>query len=217
MASKDTITHAREQQSSSQPPLQPTYVLRGHAAQIQTVQFLRDNSRLLTGDGDGWMVLWGVAQRRAVAVWPAHHASILGSNVWGANRIITHGRDSSLRVWLLRDNDEPRLSNVLPIDGASSNQLKPWLQHSLAVNTLNFCSFAMCRETIVSDQHSPDRQAIDEDPVLIAVPGVNDKEVNVFQLPTERCLCIVPVIPKTDTGMLYPYVTCWSCSNYVFL
>lgn len=70
-------------QSSELPPAQPDYVLRGHTAQIHCVHFLRQNLRLLTGDADGWIVLWNFAVKRPVAVWKAHGGSVLGVGSWG--------------------------------------------------------------------------------------------------------------------------------------
>ena len=70
-------------QSSTLPPAQPDYVLRGHTAQIHSVHFLRQNLRLLTGDADGWVILWNLAIKRPVAVWKAHGGSVLGVGSWG--------------------------------------------------------------------------------------------------------------------------------------
>lgn len=76
-------------QSSALPPAQPTYVLRGHNAQIHSICFVRHNKRLLTGDAEGWLVLWNVFTKRPVAVWRAHKGAILGLDVWGEDKIIT--------------------------------------------------------------------------------------------------------------------------------
>src|SRR5436190_2208886 len=70
-------------------PLQPSYIFRGHGSQIQTLHFFRNNSRLLSGDGDGWVVIWNVASRRPAAVWKAHEDAILGACAW-QGRIITY-------------------------------------------------------------------------------------------------------------------------------
>lgn len=80
---------AVERQSSSLPSAQPSYILRGHASQIHCVQFVHNNSRLLTGDGEGWIVYWRVETKRALAVWKAHEGAILGTAEWGGDRIIT--------------------------------------------------------------------------------------------------------------------------------
>lgn len=75
--------------STALPPAQPAYILRGHASQIHSVKFLRKNTRLLTGDADGWVVFWKVETKRALAVWKAHDAAILGMAAWGRDKIIT--------------------------------------------------------------------------------------------------------------------------------
>ena len=71
------------------PPAQPAYILRGHGSQIHATAFIRSNHRLLTGDADGWIVLWSLTIKRPVAVWRAHEGSILGASAWGSDRIIT--------------------------------------------------------------------------------------------------------------------------------
>ncbi|KAF3052623.1 ASTRA complex subunit [Didymella keratinophila] len=88
-----------ERQSSTLPPAQPSYILRGHASQIHSVQFVRENTRLVTGDADGWVIYWKLETKRALAVWKAHDGAILGTADWGHDKIITHGRDNSLRIW----------------------------------------------------------------------------------------------------------------------
>lgn len=75
--------------SSTLPPAQPVYVLRGHRAAIHTLLFFRGNSRLLTGDADGWVVVWSLAIKRSVAVWRAHEATVLGAEVWHEDKLIT--------------------------------------------------------------------------------------------------------------------------------
>jgi WD40 repeat protein len=73
----------------SLPPAQPSYVLRGHAAQIHAVAFIKSNTRLVTGDAEGWLIVWSLATKRATAVWKAHEGSIVGIGEWGPERLIT--------------------------------------------------------------------------------------------------------------------------------
>ncbi|KAK0625590.1 ASTRA-associated protein 1, partial [Lasiodiplodia hormozganensis] len=178
------------------PPAQPAYVLRGHHAHVHAVRFLRHNERLLTGDADGWVVLWNVATKRAVAVWRAHDGAILGFGTWPEDKVITHGRDFHLRVWQLGPADEHDFSTALPVDDTTTHRKQPWLLHSLRVNTLNFCSFAACPEHPDASNDSPPSV----NPILIAVPGMKDGEVDVFQLPTEHRMSTVPNIGQ-KTGM----------------
>ena len=76
-------------QSPTHQPLQPSYILRGHTAQVHSVLFLHNNLRLLSGDADGWVVLWDVPIKRPVAVWRAHRSTILGLGSWGESKVIT--------------------------------------------------------------------------------------------------------------------------------
>lgn len=71
------------------PAPQPAYVLRGHASQIHATRFIRSNSRLVTGDGEGWVVVWSLTSKRPTAVWQAHQGSILGVEAWGEDKLIT--------------------------------------------------------------------------------------------------------------------------------
>lgn len=80
---------ALEQQSATRPPLLPTCILRGHASQLHCVQFVRQNSCLLTGDADGHVMYWDISTARALETWKAHDGPILGIAQWGRDRIIT--------------------------------------------------------------------------------------------------------------------------------
>ena len=80
---------AVERQSSTRPPAQPSYILRGHASQIHSIQFVHQNTRLITGDADGWVIYWKLETKRALAVWKGHNGAILGTAEWGRDKIIT--------------------------------------------------------------------------------------------------------------------------------
>lgn len=75
--------------ASLQAPLQPIYVLRGHASEVHALHFYRANTRLVTGDASGWVIIWNVSSRRSVAVWKAHDSSILNIKDWDEDKIIT--------------------------------------------------------------------------------------------------------------------------------
>lgn len=83
-------------QSSTLPPAQPAYVFRGHTAQVHAVIFLHGNLRLLSGDAEGWVILWSVPIKRPVAVWKPHKGPILGLASWNEDKIITCVTSSSL-------------------------------------------------------------------------------------------------------------------------
>ncbi|CZS89034.1 related to ASTRA-associated protein 1 [Rhynchosporium agropyri] len=173
------------------PPAQPAYILRGHGSQIHSTIFIRSNSRLVTGDADGWIVMWSLATKRPVAVWRAHEGAILGASAWGPDKIITHGKDNKLIVWKLSEEDEASMSIILPVDIPPEPRREPWLLHLLHVNTMNFCSFAQCPS-----------QGSDEE-LLIAVPNTRSSEsVDIFHLPSSTRIYTVPSPPTFKGGML---------------
>lgn len=64
-------------------------------------------------------------------------------------------------MWKVTADDEATLSNVLPLDPSPSPRPQPWVLHILPVNTMNFCSFALC--PAAADGAGPE--------FLIAVPN----------------------------------------------
>lgn len=55
-----------------------------------------------------------------------------------------HGRDHKLIVWQLGEEDEERMSIVLPVEDVPGPRPQPWVLHQLDVNTMNFCPFGSC-------------------------------------------------------------------------
>jgi WD40 repeat protein len=180
----------RQIQQSQLPPAQPSYILRGHKAQIHALQFLHGNSRLLSGDADGVIVLWDTTIKRPKAVWKGHAGGILGFSVWADDKIISHGRDGKLNVWQLRATDEDGLSTELPVEQAVERDWKqPWLLHSLQVHTLNFCAFAMC-------------EIEDGNGILVATPAANEGFTVIHELPLEKAKHLVPPAETGKTGLV---------------
>ena len=73
----------------SQRPAVPAYILRGHIAPVHAILFLCSNSFLASGDSEGWLGIWSLASKRAVAVWKAHDGGVTGIKTWDQNRLIT--------------------------------------------------------------------------------------------------------------------------------
>lgn len=72
--------------------------------------------------------------------------------------------------------DENNFDKILPIDASALPPKQPWILHMLTVNTLNFCSFAMCYDGM-PQIHAPGmalKGKNDHKPVLIAVPNTVD-------------------------------------------
>lgn len=60
-----------------QSPATPIYILRGHAAPIHALHVFDQNLRLLSGDANGWIVIWDLVTKRPVTVWKAHEGAVL--------------------------------------------------------------------------------------------------------------------------------------------
>ena len=81
-------------------------------------------------------------------------------------------------MWQLGAADEDVMEKTLPVNCTSQALIPkdPWLLHSLTVNTLNFCSFAMCFGALSAS--SLGNQALEGNerakPIILAVPNTMD-------------------------------------------
>ena len=218
-----------ETSAGNLPPATPVYVFRGHTATLHALHFFASNRYLASADADGWVIIWSLATRRPVAVWQAHKGSILGIKNWGNGRLITydmishnkievrltsirHGRDHSLRVWQVREVDYEGFDKTLPAERKSDCQgVEPWLLHSLAVNALNFCAFAI-HDLPTSDKElfqnlteapKADLASSVPNPVIIACSNALDSGgIDLFHLPSERRISQIKADPSVKCGMV---------------
>ncbi|EAW12974.1 WD40 repeat domain-containing protein [Aspergillus clavatus NRRL 1] len=210
---------------AAQPPATPIYILRGHASPIHALHLFNRNLRLVSADANGWIVVWDLVMKRPVAVWKAHEGAVLEVKAFAFHNgvetdVYTHGRDHKLRVWRFRRQDEEILQKTLPVDvseGAQSDSAsQPWLVHSLSVNALNFCAFAILfigggsgagnsqQDPSPEEASSPPQsQSSPRSAVLIAVPNaLNSGAIDIFHLPSERRVCTIPADTAVQTGMV---------------
>ncbi|KAJ4319550.1 Astra associated protein 1 Asa1 [Fusarium piperis] len=172
----------------------PKSILRGHKSQVHAAVFIRSNERLVTGDADGFVVVWDLTIMRPRVVWRAHEKAILGIRGWGDDKIITHGRDMKLIVWKLGEADEERLSKALPVEDVAEPRAQPWILHLLEVNTLNFCAFAA-----TSSVPGPFDTASE---ILIAVPNTLASDaIDIYTLPSQMRVHTLKAKDKTGMAM----------------
>ncbi|KAF9894697.1 ASTRA complex subunit [Aspergillus nanangensis] len=213
-----------ESTGQQRSPATPAYILRGHAAPIHGLHIFHQNLRLISGDAEGWVIVWDLVIKRPVATWKAHEGAILevkgfSYEAGAVTEVYTHGRDHKLRMWRFRPQDEKFLHKTLPVDVAEqtepSSQTQPWLVHSIPVNALNFCAFSILfiddLEPRIGDWQkgqSPETAAQPSPPekplsVLVAVPNaLNSGAIDLFHLPSERRICTIPADATTKTGMV---------------
>ncbi|KAJ5165839.1 hypothetical protein N7492_006135 [Penicillium capsulatum] len=214
---------------STQGPATPVYILRGHVAPIHALHLFAQNLRLVSGDAEGWIVIWDLVTKRPMTVWKGHQGAVLEvkgfTNGSGSSEIYTHGRDHKLCVWRIRSEDEPFLDKTLPVDVEVSNipgnKTQPWLVHSLPVNALNFCAFSMTIINIGEGPSSPvaeDELRISKPTILFAVPNALDSGgIDIFHLPSERRMTTIPSDSSTTTGMVMAVSIFLSLSGDLFV
>ncbi|KAF7596377.1 Guanine nucleotide binding protein (G protein), beta polypeptide 1-like [Aspergillus hancockii] len=218
------------------PPATPTYILRGHASPIHGLHIFHKNLRIISGDAEGWIIIWDLVFKRPVAVWKAHEGAVLevkalSLDAGKVTEVYTHGRDHKLCVWRFHARDEDLLEKTLPVDrveesrsqpqpqsqSQSSTPLQPWLVHSLPVNALNFCAFSMLSinghvETSTKED-TPPRSS-----VLFAVPNALDSgAIDLFHLPRERRVCTIPAGTTRETGMVMAVKLFFSPSGELYV
>jgi WD40 repeat protein len=119
------------------------------------------------------------------------------------------------------------LDTTLPVEGERGDQRKePWLLHSLSVNALNFCAFAMCYDQderkerlsaaemdaanpVLSGNLANEIASVLMQPepanraVILAVSNALDSgAIDFFHLPSERRVCTLPADKEVKTGMV---------------
>ncbi|CAG8334390.1 unnamed protein product [Penicillium salamii] len=187
----------------------PVYILRGHNSPIHALHIYNQSLRLISGDANGWIVVWDLVTKRPMAAWKAHAGAVLEVKGFklgsGVTEIYTHGRDHKLCVWKIRVEDESFLEKTLPVDAKEDGQeskTQPWLLHSLPVNALNFCAFSM---TFLNSYGLPGLPTQEKKPeaTLFAVPNALDSGgIDIFHLPCERRISTIASDASTKTGML---------------
>ncbi|KAL7748906.1 Astra associated protein 1 Asa1 [Sorochytrium milnesiophthora] len=91
-------------------PPPPIYVFREHTAPITSVSFSDDARLMISGDGDGQVIIWDMRSRRPYCKWSAHEQDVLVALFLQADPsptvVLTHGRDNVLKIWELGANSE---------------------------------------------------------------------------------------------------------------
>lgn len=122
--------------------VQKAFSLRGHSASVACV--CAWGGRVVSADRLGEVIVWDLATRRATARWRAHEGHIL-SMCATALGLMTHGRDSAVRIWA-----EPKPS--------------PTCVFEMPVNSLNFCNVAVTHfddAVVMATPASVDSDAVD--------------------------------------------------------
>lgn len=117
--------------------------LRGHKNPITCTIVFKDHKRncntLVTSDNEGWVAWWDISTKRPLGVWRAHSNSILSVVQIDHNLLLTHGKDSCVRIWAITQYEG--FSKTFPAENHTESGSHRWPEYvEIPVNTLNFCN-----------------------------------------------------------------------------
>ncbi|WEJ93731.1 Astra associated protein 1 Asa1 [Yamadazyma tenuis] len=124
--------------------------LRGHLNSITTIE--TRHNLIVSTDDHGWIIVWDFHTHKALYCWKGHDKTVLTTRILDDHHILTHSKDSEIRIWDLSPSQIGKLTSNLPDltfneltylnDETSSLVAKFPLPKfdSIPVNSLNFCN-----------------------------------------------------------------------------
>lgn len=187
----------------------PFFVLRGHASEVQCLHFpgpafseahsLQEDC-LISGDSDGYVILWSMATFRPLAIWKAHNRALLTVETLG-KQVLSHGRDDKVYLWEIVDLKLMGKTLPLPPSSEPANvgherYAKPFLLSSLDVNSMNFCQVSTCENHYNS-------KGTTRTEILLAVPGlVGSEYIDIFSASTSYRMATRIIVPDPGKGKM---------------
>ncbi|ORY77635.1 WD40-repeat-containing domain protein [Leucosporidium creatinivorum] len=201
--------------STSQTPYSqqpaPSYILRGHTAQISVLQFSSNGRWLYSGDVDGWLAVWDLNTFRPRLFWRPHTAGLLSIEEWDSG-LLTHARDNLIHYTPLPTSIRAlnrAAATAVPSPKEPTPLRSEW---SLDVNAMAYCRMSILRLG---------RDEMGREKALVAVPALTrDELIDIFHIPSmarvHRSIganCFIGEGNKTGTVMSLQLFTSTSTSS----
>lgn len=127
--------------------LNQEFTLKGHGVLV-TASCLFGGNTLVSGDENGWIILWNLNTRRPLGVWKAHDERIITLQAMDKTHLLSHGRDSRIRIWTMSNTTDLKCDLAFDEDD-EEDMIRPDFSE-LAVNSLNFCNVSYYQNRLLA-------------------------------------------------------------------
>lgn len=114
------------------------FTLRGHSSSIVALE--RFPKSIISADSSGLVIRWDLPLKRKLYSWQAHLDLILTLQYIGGSHLLTHSRDSHLRIWNLTQDSAIEIFE-LPVNALNFSNVVSFDEYLITPATINSNNF----------------------------------------------------------------------------